>query len=161
MRNKPQLSALASIVLLSLFVIPTTGQVLDHDHLGSFQWDNTHGGVDLQTYKGRIEVSVSILMFSETNSPSQGHVTKSITRSIPTEKMSVWVLLDNGSTLELTGRDPQLGNQPGEIMNAGSKTAYLLFSFKPADQQQPIAVVLKIEDQYDVFRIFPMEKLKK
>jgi hypothetical protein len=65
----------------------------------------------------------------------------------PKEKISMWLLMDKGKIF------PFVKTYPGGVSNGGYLNFNLNFEFAPAGIENPIAVVVKFEDQYQVFPI--------
>ena len=76
-----------------------------------------------------------------------GEIYKRI-KSIPLETISLWALTVSNSSLLLVKASPPTG-----VGNAGSADAHLFFRFACPKGEKPVAVVVKIYDEYRVFGI--------
>jgi hypothetical protein len=116
--------------------------------LGSFRWDGSTGSVLLQQVAdGQLLVQVRILTASDT---SAGRYQ---TRSVPTEAMDAWVLLEDGSGLVETPRQPPRGAPPPAVGNAGDEYSFVTFGFTPRATARVAAVVVRIDRQYHAFSV--------
>jgi hypothetical protein len=68
--------------------------------------------------------------------------------SIPLDKISVWALAEHNSSLPFIKTFPPMG-----VGNAGSADAHLFFRFSCLKTKKPMAVVVKIFDEYRMFAI--------
>lgn len=138
--------ALAVVVALAAYVPSVVAQANPIRTLGSFPWDTSKADVLLQQVSSeRMVVQVRI-----ESSASAG---RRQTRPIPTEAMDAWVLLDDGTALEQTPRQPPKGAPPGGVVNAGTRYEFVTFGFRSATKARVAAVVVKIEDQFHVFGV--------
>ena len=114
--------------------------------LGSFPWDTSTADVLLQQVSSdRLVVQVRIVTESNTSAGRRQ------TRPVPTESMEAWVLLDDGTALEQTPRQPPKGAPPVGVGNAGDNYAFVTFGFKSTSKARVAAVVVKVEGQFHVF----------
>src|SRR4051794_36254085 len=93
--------------LVALIVISATRQGTSAQQvrqIGSFHWDMTAGDVFLQQPSSdRLLVQVRVLTASQTGAGSWK------SRPLPTAAIEAWVLLEDGSALEQTPRQPPKG----------------------------------------------------
>ena len=124
--------------------------------LGSFPWDTSNADVLLQRVSSdRLVVQVRIVTESITGDAGQpSTVVRRQTRPVPTEAMEAWVLLDDGTTLQQTPRQPK-GTPPPGVVNAGTRYSFVSFGFTSVSDANLSAVVVKLEDQ---FHVFPVKK---
>src|SRR5688572_11334982 len=82
--------------------------------LGSFPWDTSRADVLLQRVSSdRLVVQVRIVTESIIGDASQpSTVVRRQTRTVPTEVMEAWVLLDDGNALHQTPKQPPKGAPP-------------------------------------------------
>lgn len=83
------------------------------------------------------------------------NVTNALTKlgSIHGDNISIWVLADKGQTLHLNKKSPSDGHHVGGAGNAGSFSGNVTFNFDRLNNKEPVAIVLKIENEYQVFPI--------
>jgi hypothetical protein len=137
---------LVVVVALAACVPSVVAQANPIRTLGSFPWDTSKADVLLQQVSSdRLVVQVRIVTESNTSAGRRQ------TRPIPTEAMEAWVLLDDGTALEQTPRQPPKGAPPVGVANAGDRYAFVTFGFKSATKASVGAVVVKMEDQFHVF----------
>jgi hypothetical protein len=94
--------------------------------LGQFRWQGSIGSVLLQPAEDRLLVQVRVAAAQET-------------RSLPTDAMAAWVLLENGSGLVATPREPS--------------NDVVTFGFARPAGARVAAVVVKIDRQYHAFTV--------
>jgi hypothetical protein len=121
--------------------------------LGSFPWDTSSADVLLQRVSSdRLVVQVRIVtesIASDARQPSTR--VRRRTRAVPTESMEAWVLLDDGTALRQTPRQPPSGSSPPGVVNAGATYSFVSFGFTSASDTNLSAVVVKME-RFHVFR---------
>jgi hypothetical protein len=119
--------------------------------IGTFRWDTTNGSVLLQQVaEDRLLVQLRILTASHT---SAGRFQS---RSVPTDKMEAWVLLDDGKALEQTPRQPPSGAPAPGFGNAGDVSSFVTFGFKLPPRAAIAVVVTRVEEQYYAFPPRPL-----
>jgi hypothetical protein len=125
--------------------------------LGSFPWDTSNADVLLQRVSNdRLVVQVRIVTESITVDARQPSTPlRRQTRAVPTEAMEAWVLLDDGTALHQTPRQPPKGTPPPGVVSAGGGYSFVSFGFTSASDTNLSAVVVKMEDQ---FHVFPLKK---
>jgi hypothetical protein len=127
---------------------PPTAQTPTVRTLGEFRWDGSTGSVLLQQVSSdRLLVQLRIATASQT---SAGRLE---TRKFPTDAVEAWVLLDDGTALEQTPRQPPKGTPPTGVANAGTEYGFVTFGFKRIARTDVAAVVVKIEAQYHLFPV--------
>jgi hypothetical protein len=73
--------------------------------------------------------------------------------------MEAWVLLDDGTALEQTPRQPPKGVPPVGVGNAGDLYSFVSFGFNSSSDAKLSAVVVAMEDQFHVFGTGPSRSL--
>jgi len=142
------LRALIVAVAAGAMTPPVAAQAPTTRTLGDFPWDASTGSVLLQQVsKDRLVVQVRILAASRT---SRGRLEA---RKLPTDAMEAWVLLDDGTALEQTPRQPPRGSPPVGVANAGDEYAFVTFGFRRVTRAEVAAVVVKIDAQYHLFPV--------
>jgi len=140
--------ALVLSVAVASWVLPVIAQTSAIRTLGSFPWDTSTADVLLQQVSSdRMVVQVRIVTESNTSAGRRQ------TRPVPTEAMEAWVLLDDGTALVQTPREPPKGAPPVSVGNAGDRYAFVTFGFKSSANANVAAVVVKMEDQFHVLRV--------
>jgi len=137
--------------LVALIVISATRQGTSAQQvrqIGSFHWDMTAGDVFLQQPSSdRLLVQVRVLTASQTGAGSWK------SRPLPTAAMEAWVLLEDGSALEQTPRQPPKGAPATGVGSAGSDYSFVNFGFKWRPEDKVAAVVVKIESDFHVLAV--------
>ena len=125
--------------------------------LGSFPWDTSNADVLLQRVSSdRLVIQVRIVTESITGDAGQpSTVVRRKTRPVPTESMEAWVLLDDGTALHQTPRQPPKGTPPQGVVSAGTRYSFASFGFTSASDANLSAVVVRLEDQ---FHVLPVKK---
>jgi len=136
------------IALTAISATPQGTSTQQVRQIGSFHWDTTTGDVLLQqSSNDRLLVQVRVLTASQTGAGSWK------SRPLPTAAMEAWVLLEDGSALEQTPRQPPKGAPPIGIGNAGSDYLFVVFGFKWRPEDNVAAVVVKIESDFHVLAV--------
>lgn len=147
-------------LMLAVAIVPPShlnAQTPQIRTLGSFPWDTSNADVLLQRVSSdRLVVQVRIVTESLTGDAGQpSTVVRRQTRAVPTEAMEAWVLLDDGTALHQTPRQPPKGTPPTGVVNAGTRYSFVSFGFTSDSDAKLSAVVVKLEDQ---FHVFPVKK---
>jgi hypothetical protein len=150
--RSPWLTATFGVCLLTCVVgAAPTAQAPRIQTIGTFRWDTTRGSVLLQQVaEDRLLVQLRILTASHT---SAGRFQS---RSVPTDKMEAWVLLDDGKALEQTPRQPPSGAPAPGVGNAGDVSSFVTFGFKLPPRAAIAVVVTRVEEQYYAFPPRPL-----
>jgi hypothetical protein len=120
--------------------------------LGSFPWDTSNADVLLQRVSSdRLVVQVRIVTESILGDARQP--VRRQTRRVPTEVMEAWVLVDDGTSLHQTPREPPSGTAPPGVVSAGTRYSFVSFGFTSKSDANLAAVVVKIEDEFHVFSV--------
>lgn len=146
--GRSSLPALTLAVALASSAPQIIAQTSPIRTLGSFPWDASNADVLLQRVSSdRVVVQVRILTESNTSAGRRQ------TRPVPTDAMEAWVLLDDGTALEQTPRQPPKGAPPVGVGNAGDRYSFVSFGFKSSSDKNISAVVVKMEGQFQVFPV--------
>jgi hypothetical protein len=136
------------VVLAVLSATPHTKGAQQVRQIGSFHWDTTGGDVLLQQPSSdRLLVQVRVLTGSQTSAGSWK------SRPLPTAAMEAWVLLEDGSALEQTPRQPPKGAPAIGIGSAGGEYSFVNVGFKARPENKIAAVVVRIESDFHVFAV--------
>ena len=145
--------------LLLALVIVSPSQIIAQTPrirtLGSFPWDTSNADVLLQRVSSdRLVVQVRIVTDSITGDAGQpSTVVRRQTRAVPTEAMEAWVLLNDGTALHQTPREPPKGASPPGVVNAGTRYSFVSFGITSASDANLSAVVVKMEERFHVFPV--------
>ena len=120
-----------------VIALETVASNQPREMLGRFTLGSFSGLVDLQEQKNDVQVAVII-----GNVPPE--------RPIPAETVQVWMLRAPGTASTLKHRFPSSGPLPG-IGSGGFVDARAHFTFEKTER--PVAVVLRIGDQFQVFAV--------
>jgi hypothetical protein len=139
----------AGVVAVSIILAaPQATSAQQVRQIGSFRWDTTGGDVLLQQPSSdRLLVQVRVVTGSQTSAGSWK------SRPLPTAAMEAWVLLDDGSALEQTPRQPPKGAPAIGIGSAGGEYSFVTFGFKWRHENKIAAVVVRIESDFHVFAV--------
>ena len=140
--------AVPVVVAVALWMPHVIAQTNPIRTLGSFPWDTSSADVLLQRVSSeRIVVQVRILTESNTSAGRRQ------TRPVPTAAMEAWVLLDDGTALEQTPRQPPPGAPPVAVGKSGDRSSFVTFGFKSFSDTKLAAVVVKMENQFHAFAV--------
>jgi hypothetical protein len=140
--------ALAIAVACGFFPITADAQTVRT--LGTFPWDTAKADVLVQRVSSE-KLVVQVRLVTEANFTSGSARVRDRARAIPTEAMEAWVLLDDGTALEQTPRDPPKGAPPVGVGSAGTVYSFVTFGFKSPAIATPVAVVVKVEAHLYMF----------
>jgi hypothetical protein len=132
----------------SSWVLPLAAQTTPVRIVGTFPWEKY--GAEVRTVhvsSDRILVQIWIVTESITSAGEWR------SRPVPTAGMQAWVLLDDGTALEQTTKEPSKGKSPIGVSNAGSISSIVTFGFKSPPHLTMAAVVVKMESDFHVFPI--------
>mgnify|MGYP001548056411 CR=1 FL=1 len=147
----------AMVLAIACAFFPTAAQPQGVQTLGTFLWDTVkaygepvEANVLVQHVSSdRLVVQVAIL--TEATYRSGDALARYKSRRVPTESMEAWILLDDGTVLAQTPREPPKGAPPVGVGNAGAVTSFVSFGFKSPANITPVGVVVKVEANLYVF----------
>ena len=147
----------AMVLAIACALFPAAARPQSVRTLGTFPWDTVKAygepvkaNVLVQRVSSdRLVVQVAIL--TEATYRAGNALAQYKSRRIPTESMEAWVLLDDGTMLEQTPREPPKGAPPVGVSNAGAVTSFVSFGFKSPANITPVGVVVKMEAHLYVF----------
>src|ERR1043165_207168 len=75
--------------------------------------------------------------------------------TFPSQELAIWVLCEQGRTLQLQEKWPPPGRIPGGYGKSGTGGGQINYRFYDPGTNAPSAVVVKL---YDEYRVFPLDK---
>lgn len=126
------------------WVLPLAAQTAPVLTVGTFPWEG-HGAEVRVIHVSSDRMIVQIWLATE--------VGLWRSRPVPTAGMQAWVLLDDGTALEQTTKEPSNGRPPIGVSNGGNTSSIVTFGFKSPSHLTIAAVVVKVDNEVHVFPI--------
>jgi hypothetical protein len=131
--------AAIGLIVLSFPVTPMQNQAKGRSLIGTFKWNASAGSVGFaRTEPGKATIDVGLELADDKDEAAFSQI-------------DVWILGSEGRTFGRTDRFPAAGRVPFGITTGAKTTALNMFVFRVPEAENPVGVVFRVGDRFEVF----------